>query len=253
MAAMGAVGIVIAPVAARDLLPAAPDVESAGFAEEAGTSLPAEGAGSTGRVWLLAVLALMVMRCEDAANDWSAPHLKDVMGASAGAAAFAYGTFAAAMAVGRLFADRVAARSGSLTILRHGVAVAAVGDRPAGGHRARGCPASTTAWSPTCGPCGAAPGSPCCPTSRRTTRTPSSPPSPGCTTSTTWRSPGRSVRPSPIRPPSSTRSSPCARPPAGVLFVDDREEIGRAARTVGMNGHIFDGRDDLAAAVEARL
>ncbi|GAA0545253.1 hypothetical protein GCM10010390_54170 [Streptomyces mordarskii] len=127
MAAMGAVGIVIAPVAARDLLPAAPDVESAGFAEEAGTSLPAEGAGSTGRVWLLAVLALMVMRCEDAANDWSAPHLKDVMGASAGAAAFAYGTFAAAMAVGRLFADRVAARSGSLTILRHGVAVAAVG------------------------------------------------------------------------------------------------------------------------------
>ncbi len=127
MAAMGAVGIVIAPVAARDLLPAAPDVESAGFAEEAGTSLPAEGAGSTGRVWLLAVLALMVMRCEDAANDGSAPHLKDVMGASAGAAAFAYGTFAAAMTVGRLLADRVAARFGSLAILRHGAAVAAVG------------------------------------------------------------------------------------------------------------------------------
>ncbi|GAA3360170.1 MFS transporter [Streptomyces antimycoticus] len=127
MATTGAVGIVIALVAARDLLPAAPDVESAGFAEEAGTSPPAEGVGSTGRVWLLAVLALMVMLCEGAANDWSALHLKDVMGASAGAAAFAYGTFAAAMTVGRLLADRVAARFGSLAVLRHGAAVAAVG------------------------------------------------------------------------------------------------------------------------------
>ncbi|MEV5775693.1 MFS transporter [Streptomyces antimycoticus] len=127
MAATGAVGIVIALVAARDLLPAAPDVESAGFAEEAGTSPPAEGAGSTGRVWLLAVLALMVMLYEGAANDWSALHLKDVMGASAGAAAFAYGTFAAAMTIGRLLADRVAARFGSLAVLRHGAAGAAVG------------------------------------------------------------------------------------------------------------------------------
>ncbi|MFF6951150.1 MFS transporter [Streptomyces iakyrus] len=133
MAAMGAVGIVIALVAARALLPAAPAVEGTGAAEEsgaalvAGTTLPAEGGGSTGRVWLLAVLALMVMLCEGAANDWSALHLKDVMGASAGAAAFAYGTFAAAMTVGRLLADRVAARFGSLAILRHGAAMAALG------------------------------------------------------------------------------------------------------------------------------
>lgn len=127
MAAMGAVGIVIALVAARDLLPAAPGDDGAGVAAEAGTSGPAEGGGSTGRVWLLAVLALMVMLCEGAANDWSALHLKDVMGASAGAAAFAYGTFAAAMTVGRLLADRCAARFGSLAILRHGAAVAAVG------------------------------------------------------------------------------------------------------------------------------
>ncbi|MER6560030.1 MFS transporter [Streptomyces sp. NPDC001027] len=127
MAAMGAMGVVVALVAARGLLPAAPAGETAGAAEEAGTAPPAEGGGSTGRVWTLAVLALMVMLCEGAANDWSALHLKDVMGASAGAAAFAYGAFAAAMTVGRLLADRIAARFGSLAILRNGAAVAAVG------------------------------------------------------------------------------------------------------------------------------
>lgn len=41
--------------------------------------------------------------------------------------------------------------------------------------------------------------------------------------------------------------------PADVLFVDDREENVRAARAVGMNGHVFDGQDDLATAVDAWL
>ncbi|GAA2332059.1 HAD family phosphatase [Streptomyces cuspidosporus] len=41
--------------------------------------------------------------------------------------------------------------------------------------------------------------------------------------------------------------------PADFLFVDDREENVRAARAIGMNGHVFDGRDDLAAAVDAWL
>ncbi|MFF5372925.1 MFS transporter [Streptomyces sp. NPDC013187] len=127
MAAMGAAGVVIALASARALLPAAPAVESSDSAKEAGTSPAVERSGTTGRVWLLAVLALMVMLCEGAANDWSALHLKDVMGASAGTAAFAYGTFAAAMTVGRLLADRFAARFGSLAILRHGAIMAAVG------------------------------------------------------------------------------------------------------------------------------
>jgi len=118
MAAMGAVGIVIALMAARALLPAA---------GSASVEAPAEGSGTTGRVWLLAVLALMVMLCEGAANDWSALHLKDVLGASAGTAAFAYGTFAAAMTIGRLLADRLTARFGSLAILRHGAVMAAAG------------------------------------------------------------------------------------------------------------------------------
>ncbi|MFC9131985.1 MFS transporter [Streptomyces sp. NPDC057099] len=127
MAAMGAVGVVISLASARALLPAAPAVESPGSAEAPGTSPAVERGGSTGRVWLLAVLALMVMLCEGAANDWSALHMKDVLGASAGAAAFAYGTFAAAMTVGRLLADRFVARFGSLAILRHGAIMAAVG------------------------------------------------------------------------------------------------------------------------------
>lgn len=127
MAVVGAVGVVVALAAARALLPAPPAVEGPGSAHETGTPPAAGGRGTTGRVWLLAVLALMVMLCEGAANDWSALHLKDVMGASAATAAFAYGTFAAAMTVGRLLADSLAARFGSPAVLRHGAAMAAAG------------------------------------------------------------------------------------------------------------------------------
>jgi MFS family permease len=83
--------------------------------------------GTSGRIWMLAALALMVMLCEGAANDWSALHLKDVLGAPASTAAFAYGTFAATMTIGRLLADRLVARFGSMAILRYGAATAAVG------------------------------------------------------------------------------------------------------------------------------
>ncbi|MFF9808416.1 MFS transporter [Streptomyces coeruleorubidus] len=127
MAAMGAVGVVVSLAAARALLPAAAAVESPASPEETRTSPAVERGGTTGRVWLLAVLALMVMLCEGAANDWSVLHMKDVLGASAGTAAFAYGTFAAAMTVGRLLADPFAARFGSRAILRHGAIMAAVG------------------------------------------------------------------------------------------------------------------------------
>ncbi|WP_261398756.1 MFS transporter [Streptomyces misionensis] len=129
MAAMGAVGIVIALATARALLPAAPVADDPGHgsaAEPEAAPAPRRRSG-TGRVWLLAALALMVMLCEGAANDWSALHLKDVLGAPAGTAAFAYGTFAAAMTLGRLLADRFVARFGSLAILRYGAATAAVG------------------------------------------------------------------------------------------------------------------------------
>ncbi|MGV9847432.1 HAD-IA family hydrolase [Streptomyces sp. NPDC003442] len=41
--------------------------------------------------------------------------------------------------------------------------------------------------------------------------------------------------------------------PADFLFVDDREENVRAARATGMNGHVFTGLDELAAAIDTWL
>ncbi|MGW5205857.1 MFS transporter [Streptomyces griseoincarnatus] len=138
MAAIGGVSIVIALASVPALMPAAsvaPADEGSGDDEEFDASSDATGAsrasavrrGTTRRVWLLAVLALMVMLCEGAANDWSALHLRDVLGASTSTAAFAYGTFAAAMTTGRLLADRLVARFGSMAVLRHGAATAASG------------------------------------------------------------------------------------------------------------------------------
>ncbi|MFI6464081.1 MFS transporter [Streptomyces sp. NPDC050528] len=127
MGAMGTLGIVIALVTARALLPATPTPAEAASTRDTGQT-PGPGRRSTGgRIWILAGLALMVMLCEGAANDWSALHLKDVLGAPASTAAFAYGTFAATMTIGRLLADRFVARFGSMAILRYGAATAGVG------------------------------------------------------------------------------------------------------------------------------
>ncbi|WP_328931664.1 MULTISPECIES: HAD family phosphatase [unclassified Streptomyces] len=41
--------------------------------------------------------------------------------------------------------------------------------------------------------------------------------------------------------------------PADFLFVDDRDENVRAARAVGMDGHVFTGRGELAAVIGAWL
>lgn len=127
MSAMGALGIVIALVSARALLPAAPAAVDTNSEREAEQAPAAKRSSTSRRIWMLATLALMVMLCEGAANDWSALHLKDVLGAPASTAAFAYGTFAATMTIGRLLADRLVARFGSMAILRYGAATAAVG------------------------------------------------------------------------------------------------------------------------------
>ncbi|MFE2569686.1 MFS transporter [Streptomyces mirabilis] len=127
MAATGALGIAIALVSARALLPTAPTAADTGSAGQTEQGPAAEHRGTSRRIWILAALALLVMLCEGAANDWSALHLKDVLGAPASTAAFAYGTFAATMTIGRLLADRLVARFGSMAILRYGAATAAVG------------------------------------------------------------------------------------------------------------------------------
>ncbi|NGY64962.1 MFS transporter [Lentzea sp. NEAU-D13] len=79
------------------------------------------------RIWVMAGLAGMVMLSEGAANDWSVLHLQDVLGASPEIAAFGYGAFATTMTAGRLLADRVTAKVGSMAVLRWGSAIGAVG------------------------------------------------------------------------------------------------------------------------------
>lgn len=41
--------------------------------------------------------------------------------------------------------------------------------------------------------------------------------------------------------------------PTDFLFVDDREENVRAAQAIGMNGHVFTDRDELAAVIDTWL
>jgi MFS family permease len=84
-------------------------------------------ASASRRIWILAALALMCMLCEGVANDWSALEAKTVLGATASTAAFAYGTYAATMTIGRLLADRVSRRFGSAAVLRYGAATGAIG------------------------------------------------------------------------------------------------------------------------------
>ncbi|MEV6424960.1 MFS transporter [Streptomyces sp. NPDC051662] len=125
MATVGAAGIVTALVSARALLPTAPPPATTtadGERERAGKRRKPPG-----RIWMLAVLAAMVMLAEGAANDWSALHLKDILGAPASTAALAYGTYAAAMTTGRLLADRISGRFGPMAVLRYGAVTAAVG------------------------------------------------------------------------------------------------------------------------------
>ncbi|WP_445529266.1 MFS transporter [Streptomyces cyslabdanicus] len=135
LGAAAVLGVLVSVCAARGLLPAAarPATEAGaerGAEHEArsGSGGPAGQAAPAGtRIWILAVLALLVMLCEGVANDWSVLHLRTVLGASDSTAAFAYGAFAATMTIGRLLADRLSARFGPAAILRHGGAVAAVG------------------------------------------------------------------------------------------------------------------------------
>ncbi len=126
MGAVGTVGIVTALASAHGLLPTVPT--SAATATAEGEGAPAwKGRSTQGRIRVLAALALMVMLSEGAANDWSALHLKDILGAPASTAAVGYGTYAAAMTTGRLLADRVSGRFGPMAVLRYGAVTAAVG------------------------------------------------------------------------------------------------------------------------------
>jgi MFS family permease len=78
-------------------------------------------------VWALAAVAMMVMLCEGVAYDWSTVDLRTIVHASTATSALAYGAYATAATVGRLIADRLAARIGPVALFRSGAALAGFG------------------------------------------------------------------------------------------------------------------------------
>src|ERR1700722_17406117 len=78
-------------------------------------------------VWALAAVAMMFMLRKGVAYDWSTVHLRTVIHVSAATSALAYGAYATAATVGRLIADRLAARIGPVALFRCGAALAGLG------------------------------------------------------------------------------------------------------------------------------
>lgn len=118
LGAAAALGVVVSVVTARLLLDEKEEQHAA--VQTGKRKVPR-------RIWVMAVLAGLVMLSEGAANDWSVLHLQDILDASPEIAALAYGAFATTMTVGRLLADRITARVGSVPVLRWGSAIGAVG------------------------------------------------------------------------------------------------------------------------------
>ncbi|MGY2065071.1 MFS transporter [Blastococcus sp. SYSU DS0619] len=80
-----------------------------------------------GRLLPLALIALVVLLAEGAVGDWSAVHLRDELGASAGVAGLAYTAFSVTMVAGRLAGDRVVAAWGRVRTVRISALVATAG------------------------------------------------------------------------------------------------------------------------------
>ena len=78
-------------------------------------------------IWVLGLLALCGQVGEGSAGDWSAVYLHVDLGTSAGAAAVALGAFSVTMAAGRVAGDRLAARFGSVRLVRASGLVAGLG------------------------------------------------------------------------------------------------------------------------------
>jgi MFS family permease len=79
------------------------------------------------RVAILAGLAFVLMLAEGVANDWSALQAVEHLNQSHALASLAFGVFALFMTVGRLMADRISHAVGSVSVVRFGSGVAAIG------------------------------------------------------------------------------------------------------------------------------
>jgi MFS family permease len=78
-------------------------------------------------IWVLGLLALCGQVGEGAAGDWSAVYLHVDLGTSAGLAAAGLAAFSITMAAGRMVGDRLAARFGSVRLVRASGLVAGLG------------------------------------------------------------------------------------------------------------------------------
>jgi MFS family permease len=78
-------------------------------------------------IWMLGLLALSGQVGEGAAGDWSAVYLHVNLGTSAGVAAAALAAFSVTMAAGRVAGDRLAARFGSVRLVRASGLLAGLG------------------------------------------------------------------------------------------------------------------------------
>jgi fucose permease len=78
-------------------------------------------------IWVLGLLALCGQVGEGSAGDWSAVYLHVNLGTSAGVAATGLAAFSGAMAAGRMMDDRLAARVGSVALVRASGLLAGVG------------------------------------------------------------------------------------------------------------------------------
>jgi hypothetical protein len=79
------------------------------------------------RLVLLGIACLFCLMAEGGASDWSAKLVHDDLAASAALGAITYAVFSVAMGTGRLMADRLWARWGSVGLLRGCGALAALG------------------------------------------------------------------------------------------------------------------------------
>ena len=99
-------------------------------------SMPAKsekGAGNRANRKLLGVvlwvgfMACFAAIAEGSAVDWSALHLKTVLHATSGEAAFGVGAFSATMAITRFIGDKLVDRFGRLKVVRYGSLIASAG------------------------------------------------------------------------------------------------------------------------------
>lgn len=106
------------------------------LAQDKPAIVPEPGQKSSGnkanRKALVTVLWVGLLSCfaaiaEGSAVDWSALHLHTVLGASVGEAALGVGAFSAAMAISRLFGDRLVDRFGRFNVVCYGSLLASSG------------------------------------------------------------------------------------------------------------------------------